>query len=182
MQLELDWSQAPRIREFIEKWAVIQHSHDAPMYERLLRKIRKDVDHLVGFTPNIGEALDTPPDDVVSTQPLTPWLDIRDHTSKIFDRLSHIWSYNCTAHQHQSKIMLTPLMHEFRSQQPSFNYSFRLHGDTHLAQWRDVKISSRQEEIESPVGPEQLLILTQSKKHHRRTNGQKRQKESSLRR
>ena len=55
--LERDWSRAPRIRTFIEKWAVIQNSHDAPMYERLVRKIRKDVDRLVSCSPNIeGEA------------------------------------------------------------------------------------------------------------------------------
>jgi hypothetical protein len=121
------------------------------MYERLVRKIRKDVDRLVSCTPNIeGEAQESSQDAIV-TQSLTSWLDMRDHTHNLFDKLSHIWSYNCAAHQHQSKIWLTPLIHEFHPEQPSFNYSFRLHGDTPLAQWRDVKISSRRVETAPPV-------------------------------
>ena len=147
MELERDWSESWPMRQFIEKWAEIQNSRNAAaMYDRLIRKICREVDQLLDLV-----SPDSAPDAeiegatvcVSSASLLAKWIDMRDHTHKLHCKLSHIWSYNCPVQQHQSKIRIALPIEEGHQEDPSFYYSFLLHGDALNGQWRSVKIVSR---------------------------------------
>ena len=141
---ENDWEDL--IHEFLEKWAATQSSHDAStMYERLMGKIVRAVERLASFAPNAdGEPQDPSNADSAGTTDLaTPWLNIREHTRNVWDKLSHIWQYNCPMQQHDANIRLCPASDVTSSrEQVCFNYSFLLHNHN-VAAWRDVRLTTR---------------------------------------
>jgi hypothetical protein len=140
-----NWSESSPVHQIVEKWAAIQNSQDsAAMYDRLIRKICKEVDYLHDFTStDPGADIERASDHAPPTSSLIKWIGLRDHTHNLHCKLSHIWSYNCAAQQHQSKIRITLPMEEAPQEDLSFYYSFLLHSDANSGQWRSVKIVSR---------------------------------------
>ncbi|KAK0617701.1 hypothetical protein B0T14DRAFT_274448 [Immersiella caudata] len=123
------------------------------MYGRLIRKICREVEHLVDLAyPDSAHDTEVKgaTGRVLSTGWLTKWIDMRDHTHNLHCKLSHIWSYNCAAQQHHSKIRIALPIEEGHEEDLSFYYSFLLHGDAYNGQWRSVKIVSRPQKRQQP--------------------------------
>lgn len=119
------------------------------MYERLVRNICKGFEQLTIFVPSpdgeAEESLADNQDSVPSAEIVSAWLDVRDHTWNLYEKLSHIWFFNCalpTNHQAQIRLSLPPVTHGNHGG-PSFNYSFLVPSPRSNGGWRDVTISSR---------------------------------------
>jgi hypothetical protein len=144
---ENDWEDL--IHDFLEKWAASQNNATTSMmYGRLVGKIVRAVDRLCSFAPNtdgeMQEADVTPgKDSSERLEWVASWLSVREHTRNIWDKLSHIWSYNCPMQQHQANIQLCPPGAPISHQQVSFRYSFSLHTPLSGSAWRDVIVTSK---------------------------------------
>ncbi|KAK4208982.1 hypothetical protein QBC37DRAFT_451409 [Rhypophila decipiens] len=157
--LERDWNQTTAVHEFLQKWAAIQRSSASHMYERLVRKICRDVDHLFNFVPSQDGELEERTADLhaqpagESSDLVTAWLDLRDHTWNLCEKLTHIWLYNCiesTNHQAQIRLELPAASKSNENGGPSFNYSFQAHDNTSKVFWHDVTVSSKSKAKRSP--------------------------------
>jgi len=146
-EMEHDWDQETLIHKFLAKWVVVQNGCDASKYERLVRKIGEGVERLFTFAPSTdGEPQEASNTDLIGpTEFATSYLHIRDHTQNLWDKLSHIWLYNCPVNQHSASISLCPAGVPIGNhEQVRFSYSFLLHNQNEAgASWRDVVVMSQ---------------------------------------
>ena len=135
-------------KEFFKKRR-IRGGFNSEKHNKSIVEIRDDIDQLCNFTKG---AVDLDDDDCkkLSSTTSSYWLDIRDHTHRLYNALRSIWFQSCPSHTHQAKLRLdVPGSEDGDHETPQFNFSFLL-GDSIASlrtlawNWRDVTIFSVQ--------------------------------------
>lgn len=134
-------------KDFFKAWTRIRGGFNADRHKQLIADIRDDIYQLCKLTKGAIDLEDANLERARSANS-TYWLDIRNHTHRLYSTLCSIWPNGCSSHTHRAKLRLDmPKGGEGDGETPQLNVSFLLDNNgvslkSSSWEWRGVTVLS----------------------------------------
>ncbi|KAH0432728.1 hypothetical protein CcaCcLH18_06304 [Colletotrichum camelliae] len=134
--------------EFMEKWRKEQERHEQT-YKIFIEYLSEEIERLSEFVIGDEGLGATPKVRKPSDKAMRYWLDLRNHTERLFNLINVGTNPTCPAHSHLVRLRLQiPTHYQVDPERPQFLYSFQVKAENASGYtWRDVDILSIRQSV-----------------------------------